>query len=273
MTKVQHWVAIGSVFVVSAILGRPAEADVEKLDIIYGNPNGDRIAGTSGPDEIYGSAEQDFIEGLGGADKIDCGGSAWDTVSYQRSPAAVSVILALLPGYPQTGGDAQGDTIVNCETLTGSYYDDLLAGDDKYNLIIGLEGNDLINGFGGPDWLVGGIGNDTLLGGSGRDRLEGGPGADIFRFGGDIDSPKGDSDGIVDFGNGNDKLHFQFMTVGKVTAYTPLADYTAVLAPNEVGYTYFVGSNSTVVRTGASSSFRIELQGFTGTLSMSSFLP
>jgi Ca2+-binding RTX toxin-like protein len=98
------------------------------------------------------------------------GGSGVDILNYAESSAAVSVILNAGVGV---GGDAQGDTNIGFENVTGSNFNDVLTGDVVANVLQGGNGNDV---------LMGGGGNDTLIGGSGSDTLTGGTGLDGFRF-------------------------------------------------------------------------------------------
>src|SRR5262245_63274880 len=66
--------------------------------------------------------------------------------------------------------------------MWGSYFDDVLEGDDQANSIFGLEGNNVIRGGGGNDQLFGGSGNDTFYGGAGADKIDGGGGIDYVRY-------------------------------------------------------------------------------------------
>jgi Ca2+-binding RTX toxin-like protein len=62
----------------------------------------------------------------------------------------------------QVTGGAGTDAISNFENLTGSSYNDYLAGDLSANVISGGAGNDYISGGEGNDTLDGGSGTDTL---------------------------------------------------------------------------------------------------------------
>ena len=66
-------------------------------------------------------------------------------------------------------GTAERDTLVNVEGVDGSFYDDLLVGNDLHNPLLGNGGNDTLKGGGGDDLLAGGSGADTLDGGEGFD--------------------------------------------------------------------------------------------------------
>ena len=67
------------------------------------------------------------------------------------------------------GGTAQDDTLTDIENLTGSFFADVLTGDDGNNVLVGGVGFDRLDGGLGNDWLVGGIGFDILIGGEGLD--------------------------------------------------------------------------------------------------------
>ena len=92
-----------------------------------------------------------------GGDTLDCAGGT-DTVSYAGSSAAVTVTI----NGTTSGGDAAGDTISNCENITGSDYDDSLTGDANANEIKAGNGDDTLEGLAGADTLRGQDGNDTL---------------------------------------------------------------------------------------------------------------
>ena len=168
---------------------------------IDGTAGNDVLLGTPGDDIISGFAGDDVLRGQAGADTLD-GGIGNDTATYQGSGAAVTVSLATGTG---SGGDAQGDTLVSIENLTGSGHSDTLTGDANNNILDGNAGNDTLYGGDGDDTLDGGAGNDTLIGGSGSDNLIGGPGSDTLVWDSadaSIDGGSGNSDTLrVDTGN------------------------------------------------------------------------
>ena len=137
---------------------------VEDID---GSRNSDVIRGSSVANELWGNLGNDFLEGRGGADIID-GGAGSDTAAYEFSNGGVTVGL---DGSGIFGADAQGDTLVSIENLTGSNYADTLTGTDSANVIRGGNGNDTLRGLGGNDMLDGGVGNDTIDGGAGIDEV------------------------------------------------------------------------------------------------------
>jgi Ca2+-binding RTX toxin-like protein len=155
----------------------------------------DTILGYGGNDSIFGLGGNDVIEGGAGADYID-GGTGSDWARYLNSSAAVTVNLSFGTG---TGGDAEGDTLVNIENVYGSGFDDTLIGSAASNQLRGNDGNDTLKGFGGADILFGVRGNDTLKGGGGADQLYGGDGDDVLDGGADID--------VLEGGLGNDAYY------------------------------------------------------------------
>ena len=168
-------------------------------DDIKGGAGDDFLSGGGENDALEGEAGDDTLEGGPGRDTLDGGanGNAGDTITYARSADAVRVNLGRATA---TGGDAEGDVIMNVENIVGSAGDDWLRGDTNDNALTGGAGDDtLIGGGGGNDALNGGAGEDTLNGGEGDDTLTGGAGADLLTGGpgGDTLSYAG-SDGAVD---------------------------------------------------------------------------
>ena len=157
---------------------------------------------------LIGNAGNNLLAGLAGADRVD-GGAGIDTASYAASSAGVSVSLMTGLG---SGGDAEGDTLIRIENLTGSAFNDTLEGNAGNNLLAGLAGADRVDGGAGIDTasyaassagvtvsLMTGLGsggdaqgdtlirienltgsalNDTLEGNAGTNVLTGGAGAD-----------------------------------------------------------------------------------------------
>jgi Ca2+-binding RTX toxin-like protein len=134
---------------------------------------------SDGADTISGLGGDDILVGSGGADTLD-GGAGVDAAWYGNSSAGMTVNLATGVG---TGGDAQGDTLINIENIVGSSWADFLIGDANTNNISGQSGNDTVIGGGGADTLWGNSGNDTLKGGGGADSLDGGLGYDTASYG------------------------------------------------------------------------------------------
>jgi Ca2+-binding RTX toxin-like protein len=132
-------------------------------DTLWGGSGGDTLSGDAGRDRLFGENDDDILTGGGEADELD-GGDGYDTATYESSTSGVTV--SLLPGQVGSGGDAQGDTLVRIEHLTGSAFSDSLTGDAGFNILKGGDGNDTLSGGDGRDVLIGGKGDDTLSGGS-----------------------------------------------------------------------------------------------------------
>jgi Ca2+-binding RTX toxin-like protein len=156
-------------------------------DVIYGYNGNDFIWASGGADTIYagngddylnGGSGNDLLVGGNGADQMN-GGSGTDMASYDDSSEGVTVSLASGEGF---GGTAEGDTLASVESITGSWYADMLIGDDSNNVLAGLGGNDTLKGGGGADTLYGDSGNDMLKGGGGADTLNGGAGIDTANY-------------------------------------------------------------------------------------------
>ncbi len=166
-------------------------------------------------ENLTGSAFNDTLGGDGNDNILD-GGAGSDTVSYSRAIAGVTVSLAMQGEVQATGGGGN-DTLINFENLTGSTFDDVLAGNAGDNMIDGGLGFDTLSyagasagvtvslalttaqdtggagrdtvrgiekliGSSANDHLIGSSRADRLVGGAGADRLTGGGGADLFQF-------------------------------------------------------------------------------------------
>jgi len=119
-------------------------------------------------DEVFrGLGGNDVLVGGPGADTLD-GGDGVDTASYITSRVGVTVNLSTGVG---SGGDAQGDTLISIENLTGSRFADTLIGNDSANLLRdsggegndlrGLDGNDLYQVYSSDTKIVEGSGGGT----------------------------------------------------------------------------------------------------------------
>jgi Ca2+-binding RTX toxin-like protein len=156
---------------------------------VWGTNNADDLTGAADFSRegvtfhVYGFDGNDTMRGGSGADTLDGGGHAYaqhspwlytqqggDTVDYGASTAAVDIDLTRAT---QTGGHAEGDSLVGVENVIGSGFNDSITGDAAANFLSGLDGNDT---------LLGGVGNDTLRGGAGVDLLDGGVGQDFADY-------------------------------------------------------------------------------------------
>ena len=159
-------------------------------DRIIGDAASTRFWGADGNDQLFGGDGDDELLGGLGNDTLD-GGDGLDVAWYAGVVGGVTVSLAA-SGAQNTGHGM--DTLINIEAVTGTYYDDVLAGNDGANRLYGEGGNDRITGGGG---------NDVIDGSSGLDILTGGSGADTFM----MTDYNGDT--ITDFGAG-DRLVFEY---------------------------------------------------------------
>ena len=234
-------------------------------DTVYGGTGKDMIEGGAGADMLYGGSVD--AQGMHVADTYEASitramadahddspptplpDSAFygNTVVYAGSDAAVTIDLAkdadaATAGVQQTasGGHAEGDVLMDFQSIRGSAHGDMLTGDDKANFIRGHRGDDVIKGgdnaqvlltyTAGPDGtppllnvtvdvkdvLWGGAGDDDIdgqagpdkiMGGDGDDTLEGGAGNDEIEGGaGDDDIMGGDGADMIEGGAGTDTI-------------------------------------------------------------------
>ncbi|WP_138498755.1 beta strand repeat-containing protein [Nostoc sp. PA-18-2419] len=146
--------------------------------ISYKNIEGLNISGTVNNDLIVGSNGNDTLDaGDDGNDTID-GGTGNDLLSVDFGNATAG-ITTTFNATTNKGEITAGTRLVSYKNIeglniSGSYYDDL---------IVGNNGNDTLTGGSGNDTLKGGNGNDVFInGGSGNDSLYGGAGTDTFVF-------------------------------------------------------------------------------------------
>jgi Ca2+-binding RTX toxin-like protein len=192
---------------------------VSHFETVRGSAFADQLIGSAGPESLLGFGGNDTIAGARGDDKLD-GGAGSDTVSYESSPAGVSVDL----GKGSANGEGV-DVLSGFEAVRGSALADLLIGGPGNEVLDGGNGRDTVSyagangpvhvdlgknavtGAGGADTLAsienaigspfkdvligsklgnvlqGGAGKDALQGGAGNDRLYGEAGADSLHGG------------------------------------------------------------------------------------------
>ena len=112
----------------------------------------DIVRGLGGNDQLYGDQGDDTLIGGTGSDTLD-GGSGNNTASYDGSSAAVKIYLD--EANANSGGDADGDKLINIQNIIGSAYEDSLQGDASANRIYGGDGDDTLQGGAGADTLDG----------------------------------------------------------------------------------------------------------------------
>ena len=125
-------------------------------DVLFGDRDNDILWGEEGDDILLGGLGNDTLVGGGGRDILN-GGPGTDTVSYADSPSGIE---AELYDSAVTGGNADGDILIDIESIIGSPHDDMIVGS--------IFGGATINGGDGDDHLLA-IAADTLIGGAGND--------------------------------------------------------------------------------------------------------
>lgn len=138
-----------------------SNGSITGIENVVADDNQAYLRGDGGINTLIGGAGDDALEGRGGADYLD-GGNGVDVAVYTNSSAGISIGLDGRVGH---GGEAEGDRLVNIETVYGTAYDDSLIGNT------------------GNETLYGGSGNDFLAGGGGADKLDGGGGVNTVSYG------------------------------------------------------------------------------------------
>jgi Ca2+-binding RTX toxin-like protein len=130
------------------------------IEKVNGSQANDSLSGNAGANTLAGWGGDDVLRGGAGADKLD-GGAGSDTVSYYNGTVGVTVNLATGAG---TSGDAQGDTFVSIENVTGSTRADEITGSAVANVLNGWAGQDVLRGGGGADRFVFSAASDSAVG-------------------------------------------------------------------------------------------------------------
>ena len=165
-----------------------------------------------------------------------------------------------------------GDDVIDLTSLSFSYGDIVINGEDGDDVLWSNSGNDQISGGNGNDNIQSGTGDDQISGGDGddvikafdgndqitgnkgSDTLIGGAGNDQFIFTNLDDSTNSESDFILDFLRGSDKINlasfdFDSITKGKDSA----------TSANGLEF-YFDSANNTIIDD-PNSNFAIKLAG------------
>lgn len=179
-------------------------------DTLLGGDGNDTLLGGDGDDSLVGGAGNNVYTGDAGADTFDGSGLGWDYASYLTSAGAVTIDLT--DGLAESGGDAQGDTLIGIEEIDLSDLgnDSLVMGGDLVSAY-GHGGDDTIIGSALDNTIEGGDGQDSLSGGAGADTLVGGAGVDALAGGLGDDSLVGGTDGfgdqfVLEDNHGNDTV-------------------------------------------------------------------
>ena len=186
--------------VTPSTIAEPAEPIISE---IQGTDTDDILDGNDEQNTLYGYGGNDVLTGNGGNDTLD-GGAGTDIAEYRDTKEAIRANL-----NDQTVISASDtDTLISIEGISGSFYDDVLIGNDEVNDLRGLAGDDEIHGNGGDDKLNGSRGNDTIYGGAGNDFIDAGSHDDLVHGGDGDDTIYGESGNDTLFGDaGNDIIH------------------------------------------------------------------
>ncbi|MGO1078432.1 M10 family metallopeptidase C-terminal domain-containing protein [Inquilinus sp. CA228] len=117
----------------------------------------DTAWGLGGNDTLVGEAGDDVLRGGAGADVLN-GGAGTDVASYFESAVGINVSLATGVGL---GGEAQGDTLIGMENMSGSQADDILVGTAGVNNLQGRVVSSAASVVYTREVLFGGSGTDT----------------------------------------------------------------------------------------------------------------
>ncbi len=120
-------------------------------NVLEGRDGNDTLSGLGGNDTLRGGNGNDVLIGGSSADRLE-GGNDTDTADYSTSGSAVFVNIG--NSTVESGGDAQGDRLIDIENLTGSSFADTLIGDGNANVLVGAQGNDTLTGAGESDTFV-----------------------------------------------------------------------------------------------------------------------
>jgi Ca2+-binding RTX toxin-like protein len=176
------------------------------MALVNGTNGNDNLNGTSGNDTLIGLFGNDNLFGGFFGDDLFDGGGGSDTVSYQGFGNNIN---ASLETNKATFFGGSG-TFISIENLIGGNNQDVLTGNDDFNLIDGGPSNDEISGRGGNDRLLGGAGFDTLKGEGGNDFLLGGDDKDLLDGGDGFDFLAGDKGNDTMIGGSGDD-NFQWV--------------------------------------------------------------
>ncbi|MEQ1804305.1 MAG: peroxidase family protein [Burkholderiaceae bacterium] len=261
-------------------------------DTLDGGAGGDTLNGGADNDTLIGGTNggQDTLNGGTGADQMVGGGgndtyvvdNAGDVVVEAAGATAgtADLIQTTLNSYLMNNADGVGVenlTFTGAGNFsgTGNSLGNVMNGGGGNDTLSGLGGVDTLNGNGGNDTLLGGNGADILRGGTGVDTMTGGTGADTFDFNGVTETGigAGARDIIMDFVSGTDKIDLRDFAPGTF-GFLGTGAFTNA-AGGQVRY-QLVGTD-TLVQIDNDNDAVVEaeilLQGFTGTLLASDFLP
>ncbi|GCL44184.1 bluetail domain-containing putative surface protein [Dolichospermum planctonicum] len=254
---------------------------------LFGNSGNNLLDGRAGADSLVGNAGNDTLMGGLGADTMT-GGTGND--SYWVDNAGDIVIELANEGTDKVFTSISYTLTDNVEDLalqeiagsingTGNGLNNTITDNTKDNVLDGGAGNDIIRASGGNDTLTGGLGTDTLTGGLGNDR---------FVYTNLTHSLLAGIDTIKDFNNSTETDRFVvstarsvFNTVSGVTGLNATAIGNVLTTTNfganaaalfTIGSKSYVAINDSTAGFSATSDAIVDITGYKGTLSTSSFV-
>ncbi|MBE9220078.1 beta strand repeat-containing protein [Dolichospermum flos-aquae] len=254
---------------------------------IFGNSGNNLLNGGAGADSLVGNAGNDTLMGGLGADTMTGGtGNDWywvdnagDIVIEFANEGTDKVFTSINYTLTDNVEDLALQEIAGSINGTGNGLNNTITDNTKDNLLDGGAGNDIIRASGGNDTLTGGLGTDTLTGGLGNDR---------FVYTNLTHSLLAGIDSIKDFNNSTETDRFVvstarsvFNTVSGVTGLDATAIGNALTTTNfganaaalfTIGSKSYVAINDSTAGFSATSDAIVEITGYKGTLSTSSFV-
>ncbi|MEY2910837.1 MAG: hypothetical protein RLZZ184_146 [Cyanobacteriota bacterium] len=254
---------------------------------IFGNSGNNLLDGRAGADSLFGNAGDDTLMGGVGADTMTGGtGNDWywvdnagDIVIELANEGKDKVHTSISYTLTDNVEDLALQEIADSINGTGNGLNNTITDNTKDNLLDGGAGNDIIRASGGNDTLTGGLGTDTLTGGLGNDR---------FVYTDLTHSLLAGIDSIKDFNNSTETDRFVvstarsvFTNVSGVTGLNATAIGNALTTNNfgadaaalfTIGSKSYVAINDSTAGFSATSDAIVEITGYKGTLSTSSFV-
>lgn len=240
-------------------------------DSIIGGLGADIMSGGAGNDEfLVGGTEivaGEVIDGGDGNNKISTWGGdlSLATISNVQTLGmhlnTISISATQLAGFNRL---ETYDGTVTITAATSGIYD--ISGKSVGGVLnlMGSSGNDTLIGDAAAQSLNGGEGNDIVAGGLGADTLNGNAGADTFVYKTIADSTVAQTDVIVDFVEGTDKIDLTALGFKGITTGTPQAGQLKV--------SYDAASNKTTIADLVGSNFFLTLMGNHLALSNNDFI-
>lgn len=190
-------------------------------DLLVSGGGRDLLSGGFGADTFrYDTLNQsskgaftDYISDFqSGQDIFSFGAFARDTILIERlevgDPAAAGADESYVSFGPDSTGVLQGGILVQglIQASDVSVFGGADIPDYVTFFLYGASASDFLVGSGRRDVIEGRAGNDLIVGGSGADTLTGGAGADTFGYNSLAETLLGQSDTILDFQHGHDKI-------------------------------------------------------------------